>query len=129
MPESEHFKADELTCHHCGGGLDEINPRLLELLEQLRYNTGGLPLELCSVYRCEEWNAAVGGVPRSQHMLGNAADVACPDHLTVGELKWYCEQLPFDAIGYYPDQEFVHVDVRYGGNRDVENEDPVYWEG
>ena len=34
-------------------------------------------LEVTSGYRCEELNRLVGGVPNSQHMLGQAADIRC----------------------------------------------------
>lgn len=122
MPTSEHFSESELACHHCGEGVDQISPRLLELLEQLRANVGG-PLSLSCAYRCPYWNEQVGGVQNSQHTQGNAADILCPDYLTIGQLKWYCEQLPFDGIGYYPpdggDEDsvggFIHVDTRDGG--------------
>ena len=119
MPTSEHFSESELTCHHCGQGIELISPRLLELLEQLRENTGGLPLSISNAYRCPEHNAEVGG-----------ADVLRPEHLSLGELKWYCEQLPFDAIGYYPEGDFIHVDVRYGGICEGDKiGERVYWDG
>ena len=111
---SEHFSEDEFACHCCGG-LTEINPRLIDLLEELRYNIGGYPLTINSGYRCEINNEACGGVPNSQHVLGNAADVACPEELEFGEFKWYCEQLPFDGIGIYEDDNFIHLDTRSGG--------------
>ena len=122
MAVSEHFSESELACHHCGEGVDQINPRLLELLEELRSNIGG-PIELSCAYRCPYWNEAVGGVANSQHVQGNAADVLCPDWLTLGEFKWYVEQLPFDGIGVY-ESGFIHCDVREGGVGAG-----YYWEG
>ena len=38
----------------------------------------GRPLEISSGYRCPDLNAAVGGVPDSQHALGLAVDFTCP---------------------------------------------------
>lgn len=119
MPTSEHFSAEELRCHGkgcCDGGVDKISPRLLELLEQLRSDTGGLPLKISCAYRCPIHNAEIPGSAKfSQHMYGTAADVICPDHLEFGEFLWYVEQLPFDGIGVYEDSGFIHVDVRNGG--------------
>ena len=114
---SEHLAANEFACHCCGQGGNKIHPRLIELLEQLRANTGGLPLSINSGYRCPSHNAKVGGVTNSQHVLATAADVARPSHLSFGEFQWYVEQLPFDGIGLYPDSmgDFIHVDVRNGG--------------
>ena len=115
MPTSEHFSESELSCHCCGKGVEKINPRLLELLEQLRANVGG-PLEISCAYRCPSHNREVGGVDNSQHVLGNAADVQTPDYEwchTPEQLKWFCEQLPFDGVGIY--SWGCHVDVRNGG--------------
>ena len=115
--ESKYFSEDEMRCHGdgcCDGGAYNVKPRLLELLDQLRENVGG-PITATCMYRCPEHNAEVKGVPNSQHVLGEAADLACPDWLTMGEFQWYCEQLPFDGIGVYTADQFIHVDVREGG--------------
>ena len=122
---SKYFSDVELQCHGdgcCDGGAYNVSPRLLELLDQLRENIGG-PLNLSCAYRCPVHNAEVGGVPNSQHVLGNAADILCPDWLSMGEFKWYVEQLPFDGVGVY-DSGFIHVDVRDGGIFGG-----YYWEG
>ena len=115
---SEHFAKNEFTCHcGCGQGGDKMHPRLIELLEQLRANIGGIPLNVNSAYRCPSHNAAVGGVRNSQHVQGTAADIARPEGLSFGEFQWYVDQLPFDGIGLYPGDmgDFIHVDVRNGG--------------
>lgn len=133
MATSEHFSAAEVACHCCGQGEEIVQARLLELVEQLRENCGGYPLQCNCAYRCPEHNAEVGGVPNSQHVLGTAMDIQCPDELTIGEFKWYAEQLPFDAIGYYPEDDengggFLHVDIRYGGIT-TDPDLKVTWEG
>ena len=49
--------------------------RLVEqVLDPLR-EVWGRPIKVTSGYRCPELNKAVGGVPQSQHMAGEAADV------------------------------------------------------
>lgn len=116
---SKYFSDDELRCHGdgcCDGGVQYVDPRLLELLDKLRENIGG-PLYLSCCYRCEAHNEEVGGVSGSQHTLGTAADVIRPDHLTMGEFEWYIRQLPFDGVGVYHANagDFIHVDVRDGG--------------
>lgn len=128
---SQYFSDAELMCHGaCQGdcdcdesSADNVNPRLLELLDQLRENVGG-PLELSCAYRCPSHNEAVGGVANSQHVQGNAADVICPDWLTIDEFLWYTQQLDFDARGVYRDNGFIHLDVRSSGIGDN-----YYWEG
>ena len=120
---SKYFSNAELMCHgasqgDCCCGEDtayNVDARLLELLDELRDLIGG-PIEISCAYRCPDHNAAVGGVPDSQHALGTAADIQIPgyDHCcTPDQLKWYCEQLPFDGIGLY--DWGCHVDVREGG--------------
>ena len=119
---SKYFSNAELMCHgagqgHCGcteASAESVSPRLLELLDRLRANVGG-PLQISCAYRCPAHNAAVGGVANSQHVSGTAADVLCPDWLTMGQFWWHVLQLPFDGVGVYWDDEFIHVDVREGG--------------
>ncbi len=66
-------------------GIDNTPPP--ELLPNLRLLARGLdrirlllghPLEISSGYRSPALNAAVGGVPNSQHAQGLAADFTCP---------------------------------------------------
>lgn len=111
---SEHFDISEFACHHCGKST-KISPRLIELLETLRKNIGGLPIHINSGYRCPVHNANVGGVPNSQHVLGTAADLAIPAKLTLNQFLKHVEKLPFDWVGVYPYSYFIHVDVRDGG--------------
>ena len=113
---------DQGTCE-CGHDC-YINPRLIELLDLLVDNMGGIVPEINSGYRCPEHNAAVGGVWNSQHTQGNAADLAVPDCMDIDTFEWYVKQLPFDGVGYYEDDNFIHVDVRDGGTG-LE----YYWEG
>jgi zinc D-Ala-D-Ala carboxypeptidase len=59
----------------------EVLPNLKLLargLDQVRRLLGH-PLDISSGYRSPVLNAAVGGVPGSQHTLGLAADFICPD--------------------------------------------------
>lgn len=125
--QSKYFSESETQCH-CGCGGNDVNPLLLKKLDELREMIGG-PLELSCAYRCEKHNAEIpGSVPNSQHVLGNAADVLVPDYghcNTAEQLAWYAEQVGFDGIGIYPEEEFVHVDMRDNG----ESPGEYRWEG
>lgn len=125
--QSKYFSESETQCH-CGCGGNDVNPLLLKKLDELREMIGG-PLELSCAYRCHAHNAKTpGSVKDSQHTLGNAADVLVPDYdhcHTVEQLAWYAEQVGFDGIGIYPEDEFVHVDVRDNG----ESPGEYRWEG
>lgn len=134
---SEHFWDYEFWCRgqdqgtcNCNHSLI-IDPCLIELLEQLRAEIGGYPLLINSGYRCFSHNEAIGGASHSQHCMGTAADVACPENLTMPEFLWYVEQLPFDGIGYYyrgsgkgPATGWIHQDCRAGGIGQH-----IFWEG
>lgn len=112
---SKYFSKAEMACKCCGGlpedGMSEV---LLSKLDELR-DLCNQPLSVSCMYRCPEHNAEVGGVPNSQHVFGEAADVIVPDDMTVDELADLAIRVGFDGIGRYYDSGFVHVDVRDGG--------------
>jgi len=72
MRISKHFTYQELACRHCG--IAAVDPVLVCCLEDLRKRIGQ-PLPVISGYRCPQHNRAVGGAPRSFHVLGQAADI------------------------------------------------------
>lgn len=81
------------------------------------------PISVNSGYRCAKHNAAVGGVPNSQHMRGEAVDIA-PVNSEKIKVKSELERLvqiikeqgTFDQLIVYP--TFVHVSYkRIGRNR------------
>ena len=118
------FKETEFACE-CFGELPDngMNPILLTNLDKLR-EMYGYPIYVSCGYRCPEYNLEVGGVPNSQHVLGNAADIYVDgDYHKFYELVMRSRL--FDAVGYCPVREFVHVDVRDNGN----NPNYYLWEG
>lgn len=90
---------------------DSIQALVLNVLQPLR-TALGVEMHINSGYRCPELNEAVGGVPNSMHLLGEAADVATPTPLRLAR-KAVEMGLPFDQIGIYP--TFVHFSHRLGG--------------
>lgn len=110
----KYFSMDEFTCNHCEQLPENgMNPVLLEKLDQLREQIG-FPIYVTSGYRCEIWNACVGGVKNSQHVQGTAADVYC-DYVSVDELADIAAKIGFDGIGRYYTSDFVHLDCRSNG--------------
>ncbi len=99
---------------------DNIKALVDRVIQPLR-DAWGKPLAINSGYRCPEVNKAVGGVPTSQHVLGEAADV-CPfgrnghgDIEVVRQLAITARDLglPFDQMILYP--SFVHLSHRRNG--------------
>ena len=54
--------------------IDNLTALVDNVLDPLR-EAWGKPIKVNSGYRCRALNKAVGGVPASQHMLGQAADI------------------------------------------------------
>lgn len=84
------------------------------LLQPLR-DRYGEPLTINSGYRSTVLNREVGGVTTSQHINGEAADVACSDpKLLLTHLR--NSRLTFDQAILYP--TFLHLSLkRVGVNR------------
>ena len=114
---SPHFSRVEFQCHCCGGLPPDWQggetPPLVLALEQFRA-AAGQAVHIISGYRCPRHNRAVGGALDSQHLRGHAADLYIPGK-TVRELYDLAGGVGAFArggIGVYPEQGFVHVDVR-----------------
>jgi uncharacterized protein YcbK (DUF882 family) len=90
---------------------DNIKALVEDVLQPLRDAWGG-PLFINSGYRCLELNKAVGGVPTSQHVLGQACDVGVTDPYALAQLAKRMN-LGFDQMIIYP--SFVHFSYRKDG--------------
>ena len=60
----------------------------------------GMPIKVNSGHRCEAYNRKVGGVSRSQHIVGEAADIHCDDNAKLAKL--IVQQGRFDQLIIYP---------------------------
>ena len=92
---------------------DSILALTENVLQPLR-DAWGKPLEVNSGYRCKALNAAVGGVPTSQHLKGEAADIAAGDPVKLARLAVKLV-LPFDQMILYP--TFVHFSHKLNGEQ------------
>ena len=110
---SEHFTAGEFLCHDPNYRYLRLLPALVDLLEKMREKLGNQPLTINSGYRPAAYNASVGGAPLSTHIDGLAADVSA-SHVSVDRLWEVADQLVGErgGVGFYPYQQFVHVDLR-----------------
>ncbi len=92
---------------------DSILALTENVLQPLR-DAWGKPLAVNSGYRCPALNAAVGGVPTSQHVKGEAADIAAGDPVKLARLAVKLG-LPFDQMILYP--TFVHFSHKLNGEQ------------
>jgi uncharacterized protein YcbK (DUF882 family) len=107
---SNHFKETEFACKCCG--VTKVNPKLLSLLNVIREELDE-PIYITSGYRCPKHNKECGGKPKSQHMLGNAADIHVKS-MNPKQLYTLLEgKFNIQGMGLYP--TFVHIDVRETG--------------
>lgn len=102
---------------HYSGTVGRIDPQLFDLLHQVRSLTGGTrPYEVISGYRCATTNETLrttrgGGVARhSLHLEGRAIDVRLPG-VALADLRDAAWSLQAGGVGFYPDQQFVHIDT------------------
>lgn len=114
--QAELDKVNHILRDHRTGDVHRIDPRLLDLLVQLRdVMQSTEAFHVISGYRSPATNKMLrkkdSGIGiKSLHMLGKAIDIRLPgiplDHLRDAALK-----LKLGGVGYYPKSSFVHVDV------------------
>lgn len=109
-PALRHFKPAEFACRcgRCGRGFADMDPDLLLRLDELRERVGE-PLVISSAFRCEDHNAAVGGVRGSSHTRGLAVDLRCLNSRLRFKLVKSALELGFRRIE--PMKTWVHLDV------------------
>lgn len=109
MKLSPHFNSQEFACKD-GCGACEVEPMLLDVLEKVRTHFNQ-PVIVVSGRRCANHNRKVGGVPKSQHLLGTAADIKIKD-VTPKAVADYLESIYPDSYGIGRYKTFTHIDVR-----------------
>ena len=122
MKLSEHFDLNEFTRSTTADRLhidnsipEELIPSLknlcVQILEPLRLHFG-TPVVISSGYRCPALNRAVGGVPNSQHLTGEAADIVLPK--LADAFYWLIDNTPFDQLGFESKgtTKWIHVSCK-----------------
>jgi uncharacterized protein YcbK (DUF882 family) len=101
---------------HRYGQIKPIHPQLLDVLHHVRNKISSKkPIHIISGYRSPETNALLrrqrGGVVRkSYHLKGQAIDFRLPD-CGLPRLRRIAMDLKAGGVGYYPEGDFVHVDI------------------
>jgi hypothetical protein len=112
------FKDHELACTHCG--VLKLHRGFRDELEALRREFG-LPMTITGPARCKAHNQAVGGHPKSLHIMDEpqhpeqrgalAVDVATPNGEYRGKLFAIAWKRGF-SIGWNAKKMFLHLDRR-----------------
>jgi zinc D-Ala-D-Ala carboxypeptidase len=109
---SAHFDSDEFTCQcGCGygNGYNDVSRELIDLLELMRSEADDRKMIIDSGCRCISHNEVIGGVEKSPHLRGEAADIRT---FWSGERYRYiaaATKLGCNRIGV--GKTFIHVDV------------------
>jgi len=108
----DHFLRDHRT-----GDVIALDPRLFDLLSDLTAAVGraGAEIDIVCGYRTPWSNeflrsTTVGVAKHSQHMLGEAIDIRIPG-VPTARLRDAALSLHRGGVGYYPESQFVHVDL------------------
>lgn len=97
-----------------------LSALVANVLDPLREKYGK-PIVVSSGYRCPKLNKAVGGVARSQHTKGEAADIRCVSDSRAENKRLFdlivASGLPFDQLIDEYGYDWVHVSFKDGANR------------
>lgn len=98
---------------------DSVLALVRKVLQPLR-DKYGRPMKVNSGYRCKELNEIVGGVPTSQHRLGEAADIHTGSPLETFRLAHLAKSTPeiwaeIDQLICY--DTFVHISHKRVGTQ------------
>lgn len=113
---AELGRLDWVFRDHRASSVLPIDPRLFDLLHDLAATAGVEPrYQVISGYRSPETNAMLasksdGVSSRSLHLQGKAIDVRL-EGLPLATLRDLALARRVGGVGYYPDSEFVHLDV------------------
>ncbi len=113
MCASATAEANDITNAPTAEQIANLQSLCLRLLQPLRTSYGEA-FHINSGFRSQALNKAVGGVPTSQHLKGQAADVRVrqPRKLLSKLLE---TELDFDQAILYP--TFLHLSYNENGNR------------
>lgn len=81
----------------------------------------GKPIIVTSGFRCAKLNRAVGGVSKSQHTKGQAADIRTVENTTMANKQLFDvamrSGLPFDQLIDEYGYNWIHISYNVKGNR------------
>ncbi len=119
---TKNFKIDEFKCKGNLKGCkcempEDVYKNIQELAENLQIIRDELqePIKVNSAWRCENYNRKIGGVSKSQHVKGKAADIVVKN-LTPDEVANALDNLQqggfikSGGLGRY--DTFTHIDIR-----------------
>ena len=116
---TKNFTKEEFDCNDGCEMPINVYHNMVKVANQLQVLRDELkkPIHINSAYRSEEYNASIGGVSNSQHIMGRASDVVVKGmtplevHNTIERLIENGDMLQ-GGLGLYEKKGFVHYDIR-----------------
>jgi uncharacterized protein YcbK (DUF882 family) len=84
-----------------------MHPRTVEIVAAMAAHFQVDRVEIVSGYRARPF-----GAPHSRHFLGRAMDIHVPGIRAKKIAAWLWQNFRHVGVGYYPKQDFVHIDTR-----------------
>lgn len=125
---SPHLTWEELSCHdrmrtpypndYMVHPLGELRDAFELVRDELSFKMSrDCPITILSAYRTPAYNRQVGGEKGSYHVKGMALDMSCGKAMSVFDFAQLVVRVAkqfkvIRGVGYYPDNGFVHMDVR-----------------
>lgn len=113
--EIQYFRREEFRCKcggkYCNGYPVDIDANMVKIADEIRSRIGK-PIQINSGIRCKTHNSNVGGVSNSQHLLGKAADLGCPNGCTPKQMASIAEGIMGDTGGIGIYSWGIHIDTR-----------------
>ena len=114
---TKNFSKEEFDCNDGSEMPINVYHNMVKVANQLQTLRDyiGKPIQVNSAWRSEEYNASIGGVKNSQHIMGRAADIVIKG-MTPIEVSKVIERLISNGdmlqggLGIY--SSFVHYDIR-----------------
>ena len=114
---TKNFSKKEFDCNDGSEMPINVYHNMVKVANQLQTLRDyiGKPIQVNSAWRSEEYNASIGGVKNSQHIMGRAADIVIKG-MTPIEVSKIIEELVSKGdmlqggLGIY--SSFVHYDIR-----------------
>lgn len=132
MDNPEYFTFKELVFSQTAQDKGIVNLPDWNIIENLKYlgtvlddlrRAWNKPLRVTSGYRCTELNKVIGGVAKSHHKLGLAADIQPADMKDFEEFKKFCVEFfknyehDFDQVILEKSKTTQWVHCSVAGNR------------
>lgn len=113
---SKYFLPRELKCkcNKKSCNAKDIDNNFLNILDNIRQQFGD-PMKINSCLRCKYHNNMIGGSPKSQHLLGKAADIQMNNDDMYRFLN-ICLANGIKGIGIA--NGWLHIDIRDGEDKE-----------